>query len=242
MAVPAMRTLFVGESWTPLSVAGCVGWWDASNLDSITESAGAVSQIDDLSGNGNHAEHDTAANQPTTGTRTVNSRNVLDCDGTSDMLRLPDLMSGATAGTAFVVAQVEQDPPASGLGKTGSPFADFGRDANSDHFPWSDSIIYHDFGSSARKTAGDPSGSMATNPRLVSIVSASSDWRMYVDGTLLHSTGTNTVAWGANPRLFSNGSYFLWGRWCEAFVYTSALSDTNREAAQAYLKAKWGTP
>lgn len=84
-------------------------WLDASALSSITHSSGSVSQWDDLSGNGRHVAQSTAANQPTTGTRTQNGLNVLDFDGTND-----SLISSAAAstwsflhnGTDYVIAAV----------------------------------------------------------------------------------------------------------------------------------------
>ena len=59
-------------------------WLDAADLSTITESGGAVSQWDDKSGNGYHAVQATGSEQPVTGTRTLNGRNVLDFDGTND--------------------------------------------------------------------------------------------------------------------------------------------------------------
>ncbi len=50
---------------------------DASDTSSITDSSGDVSQIDDLSGNGNHPEQSTGSIQPRTGDDTINSKNVL---------------------------------------------------------------------------------------------------------------------------------------------------------------------
>jgi len=61
-------------------------WLDASDTSTITESGGAVSQWDDLSGNGYDVVQATAAKQPRSGTRTINGLNVLDFDGADQLL------------------------------------------------------------------------------------------------------------------------------------------------------------
>jgi len=69
----------------PDDLPGLQLWLDAADASTITESGGAVSQWDDKSGNGRNFTQGTGANQPTTGTRTQNSLNVFDFDG-SDAL------------------------------------------------------------------------------------------------------------------------------------------------------------
>ncbi|MBL4705753.1 MAG: hypothetical protein JKY54_14605, partial [Flavobacteriales bacterium] len=57
-------------------------WLDASDTTSVIHTAGAVSAWNDLSGNGNHAIQDTAANQPTY----IGTTQGISFDGSSDML------------------------------------------------------------------------------------------------------------------------------------------------------------
>lgn len=68
------------SAFTPATLTP-TAWWDASDTATISHVAGAVTQIDDKSGNGNHFVQDTGSAQPKTGTRTINSLNVLDFDG-----------------------------------------------------------------------------------------------------------------------------------------------------------------
>lgn len=70
-----------GGAWSPLDLTGLVGWWDPSDATTITESGGAVSQIDDKSGEGNHLSQSNADNKPGTGTRTIGDVNVLAFNG-----------------------------------------------------------------------------------------------------------------------------------------------------------------
>ena len=60
-------------------------------------------------------------------------------------------------------------------------------------------------------------------------------------GTSTPSTG-NTI--NNSCRLFtnSNGANPLTGHICELIAYEAVLSTTDRQAVEAYLKAKWGTP
>lgn len=66
--------------WTP-EEASTFAWYDASDISTITESAGIVSQIDDKSDNGFHLNVLTANKVgPKTGVETLNNLNVLTWD------------------------------------------------------------------------------------------------------------------------------------------------------------------
>lgn len=69
---------------SPRNISNLMLWLDASDLSTITDTSGAVTQWDDKSGRNNHASQDIAAEQPTSGTRTVNGLNVIDFDGTGE--------------------------------------------------------------------------------------------------------------------------------------------------------------
>lgn len=58
-----------------------MAWWDPSDEETIAESGGSVSQIDDLTGNAYHLTQGTGANRPVTGTEAINGLNVLDYGG-----------------------------------------------------------------------------------------------------------------------------------------------------------------
>lgn len=75
-----------GAPFAPDDISGLALWLDASDTATITQSAGAVSQWNDKSGNANHATQGMAANQPSTNTRTINGRNVIDFDGLNDTM------------------------------------------------------------------------------------------------------------------------------------------------------------
>jgi len=54
-----------GRLWTPAALgANAWGWWDFSNPASLTLAAGAIAQINDLSGNGRHLSEAVASERP----------------------------------------------------------------------------------------------------------------------------------------------------------------------------------
>ena len=106
ISIPGTSGL-VQAAFSPLDLSPVV-WLDASDTSTITEVGGAVSQWDDKSGNGNDVVQATAALQPTTGTRTVNSLNVLDF--TSDALSVSYASSINQPGYVFLVASFDSLP------------------------------------------------------------------------------------------------------------------------------------
>jgi hypothetical protein len=91
----------VQAAFSPLDLSPVL-WLDAADTSTITEVGGAVSQWDDKSGNGNDVTQGTAAYQPSSGTRTLNSLNVLTFDG-SDSLVNVSLPSVSAPYTTFIV-------------------------------------------------------------------------------------------------------------------------------------------
>ena len=85
-------------AWTPLELPNLWGWWDASYSGSITASGGKVSQWNDLSVNFRELTQGTSVNQPSTGADTINSRNVLSFDPSTD---IQTLQSATTAASPF---------------------------------------------------------------------------------------------------------------------------------------------
>lgn len=87
--------------FTPASISGLLLWHDASDTASITHSSGSVSQINDLSVNAYHSTQPTGADQPVTNSRTVNSLNVLDLNGSTQWLEMNATLRGILNSTDF---------------------------------------------------------------------------------------------------------------------------------------------
>lgn len=95
-----------GAAWQPTDLANLVAWYDPSDVATITESGGFVSQLDDKSGNGNHVVQPTGASQPITGTQTINGLNVLEY--VSDFLANSAIDIG-TSGDIMIACLVDVD-------------------------------------------------------------------------------------------------------------------------------------
>ena len=144
-------------------------------------------------------------------------------------------LSALTAGEAFFLIANTNDPAAASVS---SILQYMGTSAFESHVPFTDGNIYDDFGSTVRKTVGNPTPSF-TSPRIYNVVSASGDWSATLDGSSLHSTGTNTVGFPAAPMLGigkSLGNYFL-GEMKAFLLYDGKLSSGDRTAVYDYLDA-----
>lgn len=219
----------------PTAISGCKLW-----LKGDDAATGSITTWPDASGQGNDA---TAFGAPTGVDTVVNGHKIVRLNGTSDYFSLPNLLSGATAGTAFIVVKIDSDPPSNPV-QTGHPMGVFGTDNDASHYPYTDGTIYHDFGTTSRKDF-NPTPSLASW-RVYGVMSASADWRAYLDGTLVFSTGTNTVAFGATPLIghdsrIAGGNYtYTDGDIAEVIIYNSALTTLRREQVETYLGDKYG--
>ncbi len=71
----------LGTGFTPASDGALIGWWDANDTATITESSGAVTSWTDKAG-GNPLTQAGINARPETDSRTLNGLNVIDFDGT----------------------------------------------------------------------------------------------------------------------------------------------------------------
>jgi hypothetical protein len=209
--------------FSPTDIAGLVAWYDMADTATITETAGATSQLDDKSGNGYHIVQATGTKQPTTGTRTLNSLNVLDFTGDS----LVDTTFATPADwTVFAVAQVDVTAPWNcvvssnewEIGFYNSEFNVYGTGLNS-----------------AGVSAID------TPYILEYLYDIGVDSKCYANGSLFR-TG---AAPGNTGGVISIGSYRDGnsdthnGIIAEVVIYDTVLSAGDRTSVRDYLNAKW---
>lgn len=224
------------EPWTPIDLgATFLAWYDASLLTGSDNDQ--VAAWADSSGNGNNLSQGTAGLRPLLRTAFQNGKNVLEFpDATEHRFTVPNIFSGKSSGSCFHVVQGYDDASHSG-GWDG-----WGTDpTNANHSPFSDGNIYDGFGSTLRKSCGNPTPSMA-GWRIVGRHSAASDYKIFIDATQLFSTGTNTVGFHAAPKIGGNNvaGFHFQGHVAEYILVDSVLAQADRERVEGYLAHKWG--
>jgi hypothetical protein len=121
----------------------------------------------------------------------------------------------------------------------------WGANADSQHYPFMDNQVYEAWGTTARKTLGDPAPDLKLG-HMYNLRTAPGSYVATVNGAALFSTATNTVGFT------SSGSYHIgYGGPAansanlnigEIVVYNRILDAAERQQADTYLKTKWGTP
>jgi hypothetical protein len=235
----------VGTGFVPTDLgADLWAWYDASYAPSVTIATG-VSNLADRSGNARDATNGVGGTQPALASAVQNGLDALYYDATAAfVLDIPD-MSALTAGTYVAIAKRDEDPP-TGSGASGGdagPVLYSGTSVENEHHPYNDGTIYDSFGSTVRKTAGNPTPSLASW-FLFSARSAASDYEFYVNGTSLFSTGTNTVGFNTLPSIglsrAAAQNYRFEGHIGEVVILGVAATTANRQKVEGYLAWKWG--
>lgn len=231
------------SAFSPIDVSGLQLWLDASDASTITESGGNVSQWDDKSGNANHVNQGTLANQPVTGTRTINLLNVLDFDGTNSFLSQTNiqLVNSSTGHfTAFGVSR--NDVSTVGMiisqDNSGDQVAQFIKTGVN-----AAGIAFNTLGNTFQDSSNKPVG---TSPVVISSVFNGSTIEVLVNretkggtsffGTTKKNASTVTVG-GTRPDISNerfNGSI------AELIIYNRVLENEEIESVEQYLADKWG--
>lgn len=222
-----------------IGFTGTCNTLDTSSLKSfVGANNGFVVTWYDQSGNARNLTQSTSANQP----RIVNSGTV-ERDGTlpavyftgSPMsLSVTNFLSGTSAATLYFVAKNDADPPTCNncgaiVDNTGNPF--------DTHFPFSDGNIYDGWATDTRKTVGNPSNSL-TNKFLYCAISASADWRSYINNTSFFTTTSNTVSVTNDFYVGRSKATYNWvGKLSEIIVYNSASSNGDRNGISGNINS-----
>jgi hypothetical protein len=206
-----------------------------------------VTQLDDLSGNANHLTSSGGTAPTRIQTNTVVP--IPDLNGRKPVsfkdgyLQWPtSLFTGVTAAELFVVvAGFQTDPttdrkynwimgPHSGPDNQPQWAAGSGA-TDSGH-------IVEDFGSSVLRDLGDAPGSLL-DWHVFNVRAGDAQWVAALDGSILLSTGTNTVSFATAPRMgsVSENSLILVA---EIAIHDAILTTDERALVLAALQARWG--
>jgi len=245
----ALLTLWPAMAWATICPKPSGSNWKLwAEADSITglNNNDAITTWSDESGNGNDMTQSTTANKPTYITAGINSKASVAFDldhAGARFFTLGSFMSGFTAGEIFVVVGNETDPQGTPANTGFWNFSSQGATpcCPDTHFPWTEGTIYDSWGTTVRKTVGNPSPSLTT-ARVYNVQSASGAWLAALDGSTLLSTGTNTVGFATAPTLGrSINAYYYRGTVAMIAVSDSVLSAGDRSIVLNYLTEKWGT-
>jgi len=197
-------------------------WLDASAESSITESGGAVSQWDDLSGNGNDVVQATAAAQPTTGTTTINGLNVLAVDG-SDLL-----LSSSLSFTGLTMCAVFQHSSENFM-LLGSEIS--GRYAGAGENASASTLLQLAFGTIAMRFNGSAFTGTTRDDLYQALASSTKV-------VTLEATASVTTA--VAPYAFFTSAFRPVGAIAEVIIVDGSLSAGELSATESYLAQKWG--
>lgn len=264
MRNPILGIAASGAAAAGAPVAGYNVWLDASDTSTITHSSNAVSAWTDKSANAYVFQQLTSTAKPTTNTRTINSKNVLDFDGTSDFLASTaaastwNFIHNATGSTIFMVVNTDANAGANALlstneGGTTTPglyyyVAPGGADQ------------YH------RVLVSGTSGTYVVNNRIdasavwlngttqaLGLLTDPSNGTTLSRAKLYRNNNTNVaVNGGADGGAYSTNNAnntlnicggagnYLNGMVGEIIIYNSQLSSGDVTSNMNYLKTKWG--
>lgn len=212
----------------PSDITNLVAWHDASDTASISHSGGNVSSIAAQTGFGNAL--DDAVGSPVTGTRTLNSLNVIDFDGDARLKNNPSSGAAGSTFTSFCVGKSD--------GSTGSNqflFSAQGSDSSG--------IVGVDAGNWSVNcgTLQSTSDAIDTDAHYFIFVCNGASSALWIDGVehTVGDPGTNGYAadgvWGAN----AYDGAFLDGYVGEAGVYSRVLTGGEIADLNAYMALKW---
>lgn len=233
MLLNPYRFVTSGGAWTPSEITTEL-WLDASDADTITESGGSVSQLDDKSGKNNHAVQVSGSKQPTTGVNTLNSLNVLVFD--SDFMNLTSQITNIRA-CVFVTQNLNgsslssQLSPIFGEVSTGSHTFIRVNTTDADYDISIDGTISATGNASVNGALSLTSGTNIDLGQTDAQNKSSNIW--YVD----YDAVQDADYFG---RLDSGGAYELKGDIAEFVVLSSIPSEANRQNLEGYLAHKWG--
>ena len=255
-------TLSVGTPPAPTTpVAGYRAWYDASDTATITVSGSAVTQWNDKSVNAYNLTQGTAGNRPLSGTRTLNSLNVIDFDGTNDCLVNTTtsnwaFLNNSTGSSIFVVLYSDATSTTGFLASTstGSSAAigiDFIRNGSDDKvrvFVRNNTSGDGAVGSTDQGTLTDDTAvyytmlltpnNATTADRAISRVNGGSEIK---NNTLTLTPDNGNPTQGLVLGDATNGAGLGFnGTIGELLFYPSVLNATDRALNESYLKNKWG--
>jgi len=239
LTVVPEKPLFETRSFEPSQINGLKLWLDATDSSTLSASSNTVTQWSDQSGNGQHL---TASGDPQTGTRSLNTKNVVDFDGSGDYFESSSAYASGNNFSILMVAGIDAidhvndslfsirqtvDHPSFQMQTTGTSEYKF------------------NFVTTGMGTSNTFSTTARHGPSIYELVfnDATDLLEAFIDGTSLGTTPYTAPPHQGNKLVvFANRgrNAFPDGFVAEMISTTSAHSTANRQNLEGYLAHKWG--
>jgi hypothetical protein len=230
LVVDSYRFAAAGPSFDPTDIAGLVGWWDASDSSTITESSGIVSLWEDKAGGGYDFIETVGTVGPTTGTVTINGLNALDFNGSTQTMALSGPVGNLAPQpvTVLLVAKLDANTSNRHITDQGDDGVRFLITGDGNWRAFAGSAVI------GNTVSAD------TDPHTITFVGNGASSSMRVDGSSVGSGNPGSGGVRRGWRIFLSAGAYTDGRLGEMLVYDSALSGTDLTDAEDYLMDKWG--
>jgi hypothetical protein len=232
-------------SFAPTDIAGLVGWYDPSDASNITVVSGKISQLSDKSTAALHLAQSNAALRPIYNATGINSKPVVEGDGTNRYLLTSGTAQDISVCTIFMVIKQGATPTQYFLSKSVSGPLRYFSVMNQTTNGWQ----VH----TARGNFPYFEGTMYTNSTDTSIhiLTAKSGGSSGVSGIRLDGVdqGVTFNDWGTGQQNYNGPLYLLkvsdnittyfTGYVGEIVIYNSILSGADITSVESYLTSRW---
>ena len=223
-----------GTPWTPADIS-TAAWYDAADTGTITPGSGAVSQWNDKSGNGKHATQGTAGARPTSGTRTIGGKNIIEFPNTSSQsLVIPSInVIGKEVWSVFVID--DNASTASQLLLGGGGNVQIGLVSSTQKLRlWKSSSPY------SADTYSSTTVPVST-PAVAGWLAHTNTKKFAINGVLQTTTDTYIPTGTLDATNIGRGQFAAMdGAIGEIVITNGTLSTDDRQKVEGYLAHKWG--
>ncbi len=237
------RVTFNPSPWTP-DILNPVAWYDATDVATILQSSGNVSEWKSKIGT-SHMLQATSTKQPITGIKQINGLNTIAFDGTDDALKTAISPFGSSIQNAMIMGAINIGTiSASTLFSLSGTAVDATKRWQT-HAPYSDGNIYFDCaGASGGNRLQIASGWSANQNKLLGFYCSTTDnvQQIWESGKLIKGDTTgHVITTDSGIALGHNGADdFDNCTMGEIVILNGVVSNQNRQVLEGYLAHKWG--
>jgi len=235
LASKALIRRILSSSFSPANIPGLTVWFDASDASTLTLVGSDVDQMDDKSGNGNHASAPSSVNRPNLVSEDQNGLDVINF-GFNEYLALTSTLAGDSVFSGAAIFKRDLDSRIVAiLGDSGN----FG--------PYVSMFAGGTVGIS--DTGGSSDGISRIQPAetidsyvVLSFVKNATGGELYINGSILTGGSDFTPGWsGSFNNVGRRRSDFSVGQIGEIILHHGVeYAISERESIESYLSIKWG--